>query len=357
MLEPSYQQILAPTADYPALYRVGVPFDAGTSTNCYLLCGQAQGGRNLLIDTGVRSPHGLHIMNDSLTALGADLSKTDIFITHPHIDHIGLAAQLLTPQSTVYLSAPALVMMEDKSSGIYNQAHESRLRQEGVPTQLLSRIMDWILATAAPKLWPPRDQTRVLADGERLQVGTATLQVLHTPGHDEGHLCLWMPAAGIMFLGDHVLMEGSPNIMFSHYYPDILGVYLRQLERVGKLRVKLACPGHGPLSPEGPAAQGDGVSAKVASCALGSRIAHLRARHLRHLDELLEYLGATSETPSGFELAHQIGWGVARSGWDQVALIPHAFALFESFALLDHLVAEGRILRLDQSGRFYYRLA
>ncbi|MEU1386237.1 MULTISPECIES: MBL fold metallo-hydrolase [unclassified Nonomuraea] len=49
-----------------------------------------------------------------------------------------------------------------------------------------------------------------LADGEKISVGGVALEVLHTPGHSPGAVCLHAPDAGVLFSGD-TLFKGGPG--------------------------------------------------------------------------------------------------------------------------------------------------
>lgn len=76
--------------------------------------------------------------------------------------------------------------------------------------------------TGAPILLHPADQVlweqvygdgvayEPLADGEKLEAGGITLQVLHTPGHAPGAVCLYAPEVCALFSGD-TLFKGGPG--------------------------------------------------------------------------------------------------------------------------------------------------
>ena len=49
-----------------------------------------------------------------------------------------------------------------------------------------------------------------LADGVRIEVGGTALEVLHTPGHAPGAVCLYAPDLGCVFTGD-TLFQGGPG--------------------------------------------------------------------------------------------------------------------------------------------------
>ncbi|WP_327087444.1 MBL fold metallo-hydrolase [Nonomuraea sp. NBC_01738] len=49
-----------------------------------------------------------------------------------------------------------------------------------------------------------------LADGEKIEVGGIALEVIHTPGHAPGAVCLYAPDRGVLFSGD-TLFNGGPG--------------------------------------------------------------------------------------------------------------------------------------------------
>ncbi|MEV0233282.1 MBL fold metallo-hydrolase [Nonomuraea sp. NPDC050786] len=49
-----------------------------------------------------------------------------------------------------------------------------------------------------------------LADGDKIEVGGIVLEVLHTPGHSPGAVCLYAPDLGALFSGD-TLFKGGPG--------------------------------------------------------------------------------------------------------------------------------------------------
>jgi glyoxylase-like metal-dependent hydrolase (beta-lactamase superfamily II) len=49
-----------------------------------------------------------------------------------------------------------------------------------------------------------------LTEQSRLSVAGVDLEVLHTPGHSPGAVCLYAPALGVVFTGD-TLFQGGPG--------------------------------------------------------------------------------------------------------------------------------------------------
>ena len=85
---------------------------------------------------------------------------------------------------------------------------------------------------------------RILVDGEILQLGKQKWQVLQTPGHHPGHICL-LGDAGLV-AGD--MVAGIGTILIPPHEGD-MEVYLQQLQRLIDLKPHLIFPSHGPVIP------------------------------------------------------------------------------------------------------------
>lgn len=147
------------------------------------------------------------------------LTVRQIIITHAHIDHVGGAALLRK-------ATGAPVFLNQKDLGLLGMM-EIQAGWLGVPT---------------PEVIPPDAS----AD-DRLSVGLATLpaEVLHTPGHTPGSICLYFPAQHLLLAGD-TLFAGSIG------RTDLPGGDGRQILRSLRERLLVlpdatrVLPGHGP---------------------------------------------------------------------------------------------------------------
>lgn len=75
-----------------------------------------------------------------------------------------------------------------------------------------------------------------LLDGAHVDVGSLRLQVVHTPGHSNDHLCF--RAENVLFSGDHII--GGSSVMV-----DEMGPYLASLQKLRGTGLKRLHPGHG----------------------------------------------------------------------------------------------------------------
>ena len=80
-----------------------------------------------------------------------------------------------------------------------------------------------------------------LADGDRLEVGAVTLEVLHTPGHAPDHLCFYLRKGASLFAGDNILGEGTAVIAPPE---GNMSDYLTSLRRLRELHIDRIYPGH-----------------------------------------------------------------------------------------------------------------
>jgi glyoxylase-like metal-dependent hydrolase (beta-lactamase superfamily II) len=166
-----------------------------THTNVYIL------GRDRLAVVDPASPYEDEQgrLDTALDGLGGQVEE--IILTHHHVDHVSGAAHLAA------------------RLGVGVAAH----------AETAARVAGRVRVT------------RLLAEGDRLPYGPG-FQVLHTPGHAPGHICLWDGSAVVA--GDMVASVGTIIVE-----PDDGGdmrVYLESLRRLRGLNAKVLLPSHGP---------------------------------------------------------------------------------------------------------------
>jgi len=87
---------------------------------------------------------------------------------------------------------------------------------------------------------------RLLNDGDEIDTGDVTLQIIHTPGHTSGHICLYEPSEGVLICGD-VLQ--SNDVGWINIFREGAGALQQAMDSVSKLQqlpLRQIIPGHGP---------------------------------------------------------------------------------------------------------------
>ncbi|MEA1958613.1 MAG: MBL fold metallo-hydrolase, partial [Chloroflexota bacterium] len=83
----------------------------------------------------------------------------------------------------------------------------------------------------------------VVNDGDIISLGGIDLEVVHTPGHNPGHMCLYIRKDRIMFSGDCVLAKTTTALQPP--WGD-MAQYIESLKKLLKYDVDLMLPAHGP---------------------------------------------------------------------------------------------------------------
>lgn len=87
-----------------------------------------------------------------------------------------------------------------------------------------------------------------LEDGSRIDLGDIQLEVIHTPGHTPGGICLYEPGSKSLFSGDTVFADGVGRTDFAGGSMDALGKSLEKLLELCQSKgVQTIYPGHGPI--------------------------------------------------------------------------------------------------------------
>lgn len=304
----------------PGLFRIIIPLPNSPlkDLNSYVI---KSDDRNLIIDTGFNRSVCLEAMKKGLDNLNIDLSKTDFMLTHMHSDHTGLVAELATNTSTVYISRiDSMVFNENIDwQAMLDYALHNGFQLE----ELVKAIESHPGLKYSPKKIP---EFTLLDDGSIIEIGRYRLKCLLTPGHTQGHICLYEEEKQLLFSGDHILYDITPHIESWSYEVNSLKNYLESLEKTRNLPVRLVLPGHRNFFTD-----------------LAGRIDELKKHHETRTHEVLQVLGA--QTMSAYDIAGGMTWDIDCENWEQFPVAQKWFAVGEAVAHLLYLQGEGRIKR------------
>lgn len=149
--------------------------------------------------------------------------------SHTHFDHVGAHHEF---EERAVHRAEAHILAAPGRAATLAERYVSDAIFTALPPDYAS---DRYEVRAAPA-------SRLLEDGERIDLGDRCFEVLHLPGHSPGGIGLWEAGTGMLFSGD-TLYDGP--LIDDAYHSD-LGEYLRSMERLRALPVRVVHGGHFP---------------------------------------------------------------------------------------------------------------
>ena len=317
------------------IYCIQVPL-AGSplgTLNAYYFRG---GEEDFLMDTGFNTAACEASLRKSLTSLGYRPERLNIINTHLHADHTGLNHWFVGANRHIYISEVDHlgVLAHYKGQGF---KRGERDRREGADKSLFDAMINFGPEKSRRKLDFDEEKFVGLKDKEFLDTGACRLQMLLVPGHTPGNAMFYIPEKKVMFTGDHVLFDITPNITFWPTMGNALQAYIDSLNYSKQFEVELALPGH--------RKRGD-YQARI------DRIL------LHHEHRLAEVIGIVGNEPglTAYQIARRMRWKIHL---DENGNFPPAqmwFAAGECMSHLDKLVADGKMLRIDGEPYVTYRL-
>lgn len=320
-------QLKLPIADNPLGY-----------INCYLVEGK-EGW--LMVDTGWHTEEAFRELETGLRELGLTLTDiSTIVVTHVHPDHYGLAGRIKqgAPQARLLAHRWEWDFIESRYIRFADVSKKigAMLKQHGIPPQYLPSLQ----SASMPAL---RYVTITLPDeplwgGETLSTGTYELETIWTPGHSPGHLCLYEPRNRLLFSGDHILPDITPNVSYHVQSGDNpLGDYISSVRKLEHLEVAAVLPGHQRIFND-----------------LPGRIQQLLRHHEARKQAICQAIEKGLHT--AYDIAARIPWNVPDLTWDQFPPLARRGAVMETIAHLECLRWEGKVKRAIQDGLITYSL-
>ncbi|NTV89917.1 MAG: MBL fold metallo-hydrolase [Clostridiales bacterium] len=313
------------------IIKVPLPGNPLKNVNNYFIKGT---GRNLLIDTAFNMPECSEALQSGLSSLGADLGETDIFLTHLHSDHTGLASEIAVEGTCIYTGETDRVLLEKfMEIEAWNDLYKKNLML-GFSVEEI----EWIKDTNPASRFLPQKETKYIGitEGYTFEVGDLKLRCIDTPGHTPGNMCIYEETHGILFSGDHIIFDISPNITSWTDVPDSLGLYLESLEKIKKLDISHTFSAHRSVG-------GD----------VYKRIDELIVHHEKRLSEVERIVRASGDV-SVYDTAAGMTWSIRAKNWGDFPVTQKWFAVGEASAHLDYLVCRGLVKSAVKDGVYRY---
>ena len=316
----------------PVRLPLPVPFVVG-HVNAYLLEGEPL----TLVDPGPRTPATLAALEAALGERGAALEQVELLLlTHHHVDHTGLAADVKARSGcavAAYELLATLLRDAEAARAIDDAYAEALLELHGAPPAVIATVAE--VSNLDPAVAASVEVTQAFVDGDTFVAGGHELTALARPGHSPTDTIFVHPD-GWALVADHLPARGSSVVLMHappsgtsdpRQRPHALLAYRASLARTEALGLRRAFPGHGEIVDDPRAA-----------------IGHQFAAQERKAGRLLEHLGDGART--AWELAELTRGRTVLAGeghpWSEAFIV-----LSDVLAHLDLLIANGLVRELD----------
>ena len=299
----------------------------------------------ILIDSGLNMSDWSKLFFAALDDIDISIGDIDYcFITHLHIDHIGLIKTLKrkNPKLKIVMNeiTHKILQWETDDSNVEDLKTEAKraassMKMYGISEEESKRIFQFF--TMWPRLLRYRKPDITVSDYD---IFLDDLEIVWTPGHSFGHTCLFNAKKKYLFSGDHILSRITPHIgnfliptnlkdEYEKYnFENILDHYLNSLERIDKLNAKIIFPAHQDIiyNPH-------------------KRILEIKKHHENRLAEISEVIKEKPMTPYKISKIH---FG---SNLDEINSF---MALSEILGHLFYLENQGKIKKTEKNGQIFY---
>jgi glyoxylase-like metal-dependent hydrolase (beta-lactamase superfamily II) len=310
------------------IHRIAIPtpFAVGR-VNVYLIEDEPL----TLVDAGPNSGTSLEELQRGLAEHGHAIEDIELVIlTHQHIDHLGLVSIVATRSGAEVAAIDAAVPFVQNYSEEASEDDEFALAlmlRHGMPEDVARALQS---VSQAFRAWGSRAEvSRVLRDGELIELRDRKLEVHFRPGHSPTDTIFLDPERQMLLAADHLLKHISSNPLItrprdgSAGRPQALVTYLESLRKTREMDIDLVLPGHGdPFT--------------------GHRelIDERFALHERRAVKIHGLIQERSRT--AYELAQAM--------WGNVAVTQAYLTLSEVLGHVDLLLNEGKVRELEEDG-------
>ena len=305
---------------------IPTPFAVGR-VNVYLIDDEPL----TLVDAGPNSGTSFDELQRGIAGLGHALEDIELIIlTHQHIDHLGLVGLVASHSGAQVAAIDAAVEFVERYSEEASADDEfarGLMLRHGIPEDVATALES---LSRTFRAWGARAEvTRVLRDGETIELRDRALEVHFRPGHSPSDTVFLDRDRRILLSADHLLRHISSNPLITRpsdgslERPQALVTYLESLARTRQMDVELVLPGHGdPITDH-------------------RRVIDERFElHRRRADKLFRLIRERPRT----------AYGLAQALWGNIAVTQAYLTLSEVLGHTDILVNEGRVRELEEGG-------
>lgn len=334
---------------FPGLFEIPLEEREGSRNviTLYLFRG-LPGERSLLLDAGYAGDWCQNRLLEALEAIGTAPDQLDVFLTHKHADHCGLAHALQERGARLYMNREenrhqydCLLYQQDHS---YENAQLRVLARNGITPELAPLIWAKFMEVNT-NLNKEHDvwmmtigdfSVQDIRPGQLFQYGSYRLEAIPLRGHTYGQMGLLDREKKLFFAADQVLNQTIPIVGTSYADEHLLKCYLESLELLCTQYADCTIlPPH-----EGPIID------------LEASVQRIRSAYAKKLEQTLSCVLPEEQTV--WQIAKQV-YGLTPAKRSDAAFYHSKMITTKTFSMLEYLYDTEKIQRREENGTLFWK--
>lgn len=308
--------------------------------NVYIIKGTP---RSLMLDTGMNYDYCRDFISQYLKELDISYTDLDVFITHNHPDHSGLAERLSDRGARIFMNPEEAGHRHDFLHCYLADARcqSESLRLAGITSGSHPGLYR-AYRSDADDIYSHYERSErfpytPVHPGEILEYGVYRFKAVPLPGHTYGQLGLEDAAHRLLFCGDQIMTTIYPIVATSALDSSLLRLYLESLTRLkDNYRGYTILPSHYEIITDVETIVNNTAIHYLNKCDIMKKVLESRKKPLTVMQVGLLAYGRIEET-------------ISRKGlWEFTSIIA------KTFSCLEYLYEEGFVNRTEKNGVLYW---
>lgn len=288
--------------------------------------------KTLVVDTSKPEVVSFEKLLEAIRSTGADLTNTEVVLTHHHLDHCGNANDFIAA------GIPVFALEEESYLPKSAQGSPYFLDLAGVPEPERDQFLNTYIEMSFCRDLKNNSISRI-KNGFVFDIEPFRFSVIETPGHSSDSCCLYSSKNELLFAGDTIAGGFVPPINTTKLNMHKIKYYTASLHMLLTLNVSLCLPGHG--------------SPIIGQTHYNERLEIIQKTYCRRSKKALALLKSANAATDAYTLS-TLYLNERREPRTNVSKYYHAVHISMMLSYLEYLYDRGLALREVLDGHAFY---